>query len=193
MALDFVNLSRTVSHALRHEPWLYELELDDDGWASVDAVVHSLRGERAEWKGLIQADLVHMIAASSKRRHEISHGRIRALYGHSIPGKLRKAMAVPPTELYHGTAPDTLATIRESGLLPMNRHYVHLSVDEATAAEVGRRKARQPVILKISAAAAHGNGVPFYEGNERVWLADQVPTDFIVFDRANINPNQAAN
>ena len=30
--IDPVALSRVVSHALRHEPWLYELELDEDGW-----------------------------------------------------------------------------------------------------------------------------------------------------------------
>lgn len=28
--LSLVNLSRTISHVLRHAPWLYELELDDE-------------------------------------------------------------------------------------------------------------------------------------------------------------------
>jgi putative RNA 2'-phosphotransferase len=27
---DLTALSRTMSHALRHEPWLYELELDGE-------------------------------------------------------------------------------------------------------------------------------------------------------------------
>jgi len=179
--LDLRELSRAVSHALRHEPWLYELELNDEGWAAVADVVSALQVERSEWGDLTEADLVQMIAGSSKRRHEIDCGRIRALYGHSIPGKLKKTSAVPPTELYHGTAPSSLASIRTSGLLPMTRHYVHLSVDEATAAEVGRRKARQPAILKISAAAAHAIGIRFYEGNERVWLADRIPSQFIFF------------
>jgi len=33
--LDLVRLSKTVAHALRHEPWLYELELDEEGWTPV--------------------------------------------------------------------------------------------------------------------------------------------------------------
>jgi putative RNA 2'-phosphotransferase len=173
-------LSRAVSHALRHEPWLYELELDTDGWTSVDDVVNALRCERSEWCNLCEADLARMIEISSKRRHEIRDRQIRALYGHSLPGKLTKSRAVPPDVLYHGTTPNSVMSIRQSGLLPMGRQYVHLSVDEATAVQVGRRKAREPLILHILAGRAHASGVHFYEGNEKVWLADCVPADFVV-------------
>ena len=75
--LDLTSLSRVVSHALRHEPWLYELELDDEGWTSVEGVLGALRSDRPEWNNLTETDLVRMIAASSKRRHEISGGRIQ--------------------------------------------------------------------------------------------------------------------
>jgi putative RNA 2'-phosphotransferase len=61
----------------------------------------------------------------------------------------------------------------------MRRQYVHLSTDEATAVQVGLRKADQPVILRISAQQASGSGVPFYPGNEQVWLADHVPAEYI--------------
>ncbi len=182
MGVNLTDLSRAASHALRHEPWLYELELDDEGWASVEGILNALRGERPQWRNLEEDDLVRMIAASSKRRHEISGGKIRALYGHSIPGRLRKAAAVPPDLLYHGSAPTSMPHIRSSGLLPMGRQYVHLSVDTATAAEVGRRKAQQPVILRVFARDAHDNGIDFYEGNEKVWLADRVPAEFIALD-----------
>jgi putative RNA 2'-phosphotransferase len=179
---DLSSLSRAVSHALRHEPWLYELELDDEGWASVESVLVALRKEQPEWADLCEADLARMIETSSKRRHEIQSGRIRALYGHSIVGKLKRTRAPPPDVLYHGTGPDVVALIRSSGLLPMARQYVHLSVDEASAAEVGRRKVRNPTILRVLAAEAHANGVAFYAGNEKVWLADLVPPAFIVLD-----------
>ena len=51
-----------------------------------------------------------------------------------------------------------------------------------TAVEVGRRKARKPTILRVLAVEAHAKGIRFYEGNEKVWLADLVPPAFVVFD-----------
>lgn len=182
MAKDLRNLSRAVSHALRHEPRLYELELDDAGWVSVESLLAALRSQRAEWADLCESDLTLMIEASTKRRHEIKDRRVRALYGHSIPGKLKRTPATPPGVLFHGTAPDVIALIESSGLLPMGRHYVHLSTDQVTAYEVGRRKANKPAIVRVLAADAHANGIRFYEGNEKVWLADYVPREFIVVE-----------
>lgn len=173
-------LSRTVSHALRHEPWLYELELDDEGWVVVDDLLAALRLERPEWNTLSADDLAKMIAAADKQRHEIRGGMIRALYGHSIPGKLSKTPGVPPDVLFHGTSPSFLPAIRSSGLLPMGRQYVHLSTDVDTALAVGKRKSKAPTILRVQAKQANEEGVQFYIGNEKVWLADHILPEFIV-------------
>ena len=181
MPIDFLNLSRAVSHALRHEPWLYELELDDEGWTSIGDVLAALRIQG--WNDLDEDDLVQMIAGSSKQRHEIRGEKIRALYGHSIAGKLKRTPASPPDVLFHGTDPDVVPQIKTKGLLPMNRQFVHLSIDEATAIEVGRRKSKTPILLRIIATQAHADGVHFYEGNDKVWLADTVPPEFIQLDK----------
>ena len=177
----YERLSKTVSHALRHEPWLYELELDDEGWVPVAQILAALRLQKDEWRELDVSDLEKMIDASSKRRHEIRNGRIRAIYGHSIPGKLKRKPSCPPTLLFHGTSPKTVPMIKVHGLLPMKRQNVHLSADEATAIEVGKRKAKQPMLLRVRALEAYESGVPFCEGNEKVWLADVVPSEFIEF------------
>ena len=175
------DLSRAVSHALRHEPWRYELELDSEGWVSVEQLLESLRSERSEWGGLEELDLQAMIERSEKRRHEIRDGRIRACYGHSIPQRLSRTPSKPPSVLFHGTNPLNVDLIREHGLKPMNRQNVHLSVDNATAKEVGRRKSKDAIVLRINAAKAFEQGISFYEGNEKVWLADAVPSQFIEF------------
>lgn len=172
-------LSRVVSHALRHEPWLYELELDEAGWVRVDTLLMALRETDPAWASLGQTDLQRMIDTSSKRRHEMRDGRIRALYGHSVPGRLAKRLGKPPERLFHGTAPESLATIEEKGLLPMGRQYVHLSLDSATAQQVGRRKSKRPVVLTVRSREAASAGVPFFIGNESVWLAASIPPEFI--------------
>ena len=181
MKIDFSYLSRMISHALRHEPWLYELELDEEGWVPMESLLVSLRASDPQFQNLEEKDLEKMISVSQKKRHEIKGKKIRALYGHSIPGKLIKSSAVPPEVLYHGTNPNNIDSIRSSGLLPMNRQYVHFSETELLALEVGRRKSPNPIVLKIFARNAKENGVVFYHGNEHVWLADQVPSEFIDF------------
>ena len=179
MDRQLIELSKTVSHALRHAPWLYELELDEEGWVEVADLLEGLRNHRRQWANVGLDDLKQIMAESDKQRFEIKDGRIRAFYGHSVPTKLRHEPAQPPTLLYHGTADRTVAIINQSGLKPMNRQYVHLSADPATAAQVAQRKGGQSVILTVRAGAAYEQGIVFYHGNEMVWLADYVPPEFI--------------
>jgi putative RNA 2'-phosphotransferase len=179
VTIDYTRLSKMVARALRHAPEQFGLELDEQGWTPVQNLLAALRKRRPEWKGLGEADLATMIEHSSKRRYEMRDGRIRAYYGHSVQEKIQKTSAEPPETLYHGTTVEAARLIRREGLRPMNRQYVHLSTDPATARLVGRRRSAEPVILEIRAADAHRTGVRFYPGNEDVWLADGIPPDFI--------------
>ena len=77
--LDLKKLSRTVSHALRHEPWLYALELDSYGWVHLHDLVVSLRRRKNEWRNLAENNIIELISKSDKRRFEIYKGKIRAL------------------------------------------------------------------------------------------------------------------
>lgn len=179
MSIKRNELSRAISQALRHEPWLYELELDEDGWTSVEALVEALQHAAPEWAEMSPAVIMEVIAKSDKQRHEIVGDRIRALYGHSIPGRLRREAATPPSVLLHGTSSRIAEVIEREGLKPMGRQYVHLSVDADTAIAVARRKGATPSLLRVDAEAAHANGVVFYVGNDKVWLADAVPARFV--------------
>jgi putative RNA 2'-phosphotransferase len=176
--IDHRRLSKFTARILRHEPWLYELELDDEGWVPLDAFLAAVRGQQ-RWRDVEEADLHHMVDVSDKKRYQIADGRIRAFYGHSVPRRLQREAAAPPPVLYHGTDPAVVPAIRAEGLRPMRRQFVHLSTDVETARQVGRRKARDPVILEIAARSAHAAGVRFYLGNDKVWLADRVPPPFI--------------
>lgn len=174
-----VLLSKVLAHALRHEPWLYELELDSEGWVELDVVLEALRSSRPAWRELGRSHIEQMIATSDKQRYELDGPRIRARYGHSLPGRVQLTPAAPPVVLYHGTSPVAAERIAREGLRPMRRQYVHLSADRPMAEQVGRRKADTPVILEVAALEAHAAGVVFYEGNPRVWLAEGVPPQFM--------------
>jgi hypothetical protein len=102
---------------------------DDAGWTSVFGLLSALREQGGRWADVDRDDLDRMIATATKRRHEIRGDEIRALYGHSVPGRLAKQPATPPSVLFHGTAPSASRLILRVGLKPMARQYVHLSAE----------------------------------------------------------------
>lgn len=50
-------ISRLLSHALRHEPWKYDIDLDVDGWARTGHVVAAVQGQGAAWREIDVDDL----------------------------------------------------------------------------------------------------------------------------------------
>ena len=101
------------------------------------------------------------------------------MYGHSIPMHIVKDKKIPPDKLYHGTARRFIESIKKNGLLPMSRQYVHLSADIDTAKKAGIRRDDSPCILEIDSKRAYEDGVVFYHGNEKVWLADKIPHCYV--------------
>ena len=170
-------LSKEISYALRHAPWEYELEMNEEGWVPVEQLLDALH-RTEKWSSICEADLNEMIEKSEKKRHEFADGKIRAFYGHSMPMKILKE-EMPPNVLYHGTARRFLESINENGLLPQSRQYVHLSQDIETAENVGKRHDDKPCILIIDAKTAWNDGIKIYFGNEKVWLADAIPSRYI--------------
>jgi putative RNA 2'-phosphotransferase len=179
MEEKLTQLSKLVSYALRHAPEEFELKLDQDGWVTVQELLCALQLKQDIWKNLSEVDLVEMIKQSAKQRHEIKNGKIRALYGHSVPDKILKESQSPPEFLYHATSPEAAEIISHEGLNAMERHYIHLAADKKSAREVGYRKSAKPVLLVIRAKEANLNGINFYLGNENIWLADHIPPVYI--------------
>jgi putative RNA 2'-phosphotransferase len=166
-----VRLSKRMSHALRHAPWLYELELDEAGWTPVADLLVAL--------GMTRAQLENVVRESPKQRFELADDRVRARYGHSVPGRIVREPGTPPAELFHGTSESAAPAILRDGLRPMGRQYVHLSVTREMAESVGSRKGDRVRVLTVDTPAARAAGVDFLRGNEIVWLAEHVPAEFL--------------
>jgi putative RNA 2'-phosphotransferase len=174
-----VPTSRFLSKVLRHAPESVGLRLDEAGWVDVDEL---LAAAQRAGQALDRPMLERVVAENDKKRFALSADglRIRASQGHSVAVELGLEPVVPPDVLYHGTADRNLDSIRGSGLIPGQRTHVHLSADEATAVNVGRRHGR-PVVLRVQAGEMHRAGHAFFRSDNGVWLTAAVPLAHIRF------------
>lgn len=171
------NLSKYISMVLRHRPKEAGIRLDEHGWANVEALI---AGMNAGGRKIDRETLEEIVRTDKKQRYSFNEDKtlIRANQGHSIPVDVELAKQVPPEYLYHGTAVRFLESIRQQGLLPMSRLYVHLSGDVETAHVVGKRHGR-PVILKVHSSDMHRDGIPFYQSQNGVWLVKKVDAKYL--------------
>lgn len=182
--IDNTKLSKDCSYILRHALEKYDLISDSTGWIQIRDLL-SVLGRHFGWKNISESDIKYMINGSSKKRHEIVGGRIRAIYGHSTEKKIEYENIEPPLFLYHGTAEKNIDSILEQGLLKQSRQYVHLSTDFDTASQVARRHDSNIAIFKVDSQKAWEDGVRFYHPNDNIWLADYVSQKFLTITSRN--------
>jgi putative RNA 2'-phosphotransferase len=175
---QLVRVSKFLSLVLRHSPQSIHVDMDENGWVDIGELI----AHAETYKHLhLSVDLIKtVVETNDKQRFKISEDgeRIRANQGHSVRVDLELEPRTPPDLLYHGTARRFLAPILAEGLKPMSRQYVHLSRTEDIALAVGKRHG-EPVILYIDAKAMHEKGCQFYLSENKVWLVDKVPTEYI--------------
>lgn len=169
-----------MSYILRHRPDQYHIVLDSEGWCSLEDIKDVLNREID--KNITISVMEDVVAKMDKKRFEIKEGKIRAFYGHSMSTKIVKEKTEPPVYLYHGTARKSLDSIKQNGLQPMDRQYVHLSETVELAALVGKRRDNKPYIIRVLAKEAWNNGIAFYHGNEDTWLSEVVNPEFLQFE-----------
>jgi putative RNA 2'-phosphotransferase len=172
-----VQISKFLSLVLRHRPEKIGLSLDEAGWAPVADLLEACRRHGFS---LSLAELQSVVAHNDKERFAFSTNGslIRASQGHSIPVNLGYEPVEPPEHLFHGTAARFLPAVQAKGLVKGRRQHVHLSLDEATARQVGQRHGR-PVILKVRSGAMHRDGHLFYLSENGVWLTEAVPPPYL--------------
>ena len=124
--------------------------------------------------------LKEIVATDEKQRYSFSTDRtlIRANQGHSIPVDVELEKKEPPEVLFHGTGEKSVSSIKEKGLLPMERLYVHLSKDTETAVKVGKRHGK-PVVFHVDAGQMYKDGYEFYQSVNGVWLTREVPPKYL--------------
>ncbi len=168
-------ISKFLSGMLRHFPEKYGIEIDRNGFASLESVIAILK----ERYGVGESHLRAIVQFDRKRRFEIVNGKIRARYGHSTDVDVRWSESGRiPERLYHATSPENLKSILSVGLIPVRRREVHMTEKPDEAMEVGFRHSRNPVLLEIDAERVMGSGIEIRKKG-RVFTADRIPPEFI--------------
>lgn len=174
---ETTRLSKFLSLVLRHQPELIGVKLNEQGWVAVDEL---LQKAGAHGNVITPEVLSYIVETNAKKRFAFDDTRqkIRASQGHSVEVELGYEPQTPPDVLYHGTGIQSVEVILQAGLQKRSRQHVHLSSDIDTAVKVGQRHGK-PVILTVAAGAMHLHGYKFYLAENKVWLTDFVPKDFI--------------
>lgn len=173
---NYRDLSKFISLILRHKPEVIGISLDEHGWANVDELLAGIGRTRLIDMGILE-EIVRM---DEKQRYTFNedHTRIRANQGHSIQVDVELEEKEPPEYLFHGTGRKYMESIDQTGLIPKNRLYVHLSGDQETAVKVGKRHG-EPIVYQVAAGAMSRGGHKFWRSANGVWLAKHVPLEYL--------------
>ena len=167
-------ISKYMSYLLRHNP--ENLRIDEYGFVDFNELLQKIRGK---FPNTNESLIMEIVERSDRRRFEIRDGKIRALYGHSLPIKIKLKEDLSIKILYHGTTREAAEKILKIGLKPMRRRWVHLSPTPEIAKRVGLRRTSRPVILKIDVEKARRDGVKFYKATEEVYLCNYISPKYI--------------
>lgn len=153
------------------------MTLDPAGFVELDALAKAV-ADQPGWNWVTEQE-IRTLAQHDSRRYEIDGNRIRARYGHSIPIETPGKHVTPPEWLYYGVPADALPAVRDEGLRPEARQFVHLSTTRLDALAVAKRHASEAVVVTVLARRAHEAGIPFYQAAPSIYLVKHVPAEHL--------------
>jgi len=171
--------SKFVSFVLRHSAEKLGLDIDSQGWVSVEGLLRLCH--KSKYTNVTMEVLEQIVAQDQKHRYNFNEDRtkIRANQGHSMECvKINFDKTVPPQVLFHGTSCDSLQAIHEHGISKMKRHHVHLSETLETAQTVGLRHGKLAVLV-LDTSQMWADGIEFLRSDNNVWLVDHVDPKYI--------------
>ena len=176
-------LQRFLVYVLRHNPDELGLSLNKDGFVKIAEILQQLQ-KSEKYRDVNEQAIRNAVAAQpNKQRLQIEGDLLRACYGHSSTAvdEIEYLPVNPPQYLFHGTAIRHLISIRQSGLLPVTRKFVHMTDSREQAQSVALRHSKEIVILTILCDEAKSAGLSFYNPEPNIWLAQQIPPQYIKF------------
>ena len=171
---DRRRISKLLSLILRHRPDEFGLNVDEYGFAPLSEVVEAVQQRYSE---VTEEDVSGLVEGSRQHRFEIRDGNIRALYAHSFFVEMDGEPLDPPESMFMAVELETARKMKEEGMRPEDRFYLHLSKTR----EIAEERAEQltaPSLIEIHAAKAKEQGLEFYERGEVV-LTREIAADLL--------------
>lgn len=169
--MELTELSQQMNQALCHAPEQYQVDMHQDGSVEVTDLAKALNTSESVIHKIVDED--------SSGHYAVVNGRVWATEGHSIPITIELDSVDSPGTIYHGTTASKVGTIREWGIVPGSRLFVHLSSDEKIALSAARQHKNIPVVLSIDGNAMQAAGLKFYKTLNDVILTQYVPWSFV--------------
>ncbi|MCL5799859.1 MAG: RNA 2'-phosphotransferase [Candidatus Thermoplasmatota archaeon] len=170
-------LSKILAGMLRHFPERYGVQLDDHGWVKISSIIPAIRIQTRHFKWLTPKHIEGLVLTDPRERYQVNgNHEIRARYGQSIPVQLDDLPTDSiPEKLYYQTTPEELELIRETGINPSDKSWVHLSKTYRQAYVSGLYHVDSPTIVEIDTARLIGEGNQVYRATEDIFLVSRVP------------------
>lgn len=167
-------LSRFLALVLRHRAHQFELPVSDEGFVPIAELLEFMHDRQRSLDWVEESHLHQLAERGERKRFEVRDGAIRATYGHSFNRPIRYEPVDPPEELFYGYPKSKLPQLRQTGLKPHGRAYVHLSLDRDEALEVGLHSAPDATVITVRAKEAAKQGTAFHNPAEGLFLVEQV-------------------
>ena len=170
-------IGRTLAGILRHGK--YGLRMDSQGNVSTRDVLDKIRERNPRMEWLRIRHLEALVDTDPKGRYNISGGKIRATYGHTIDLDIRLDCENIPEELFYPTNEDEVEGLLENGIFPTDRSMVHLSRPFSDAMSAGLVHTEDPIILGIDTDICMDQGSDIGKAARTVYLCRSVPPEAI--------------
>jgi len=173
-------LGRTITKILRHKPEKYHLEIDEHGYVNIDEMVQEIRFYNRRLHFVGPSHIYAVILTDGKGRYQLSDNKryLRATYGHTIDVDLSDLPSDGiPEILYYPTSEEEFDILKENGILPSDRRWVHLSSSAEKAYIAGLYHFDSPLLIPIKSNVVLESGEKIYHAGQEVFICKFVPPE----------------
>ncbi len=172
-------ISRIMAGVLRHFPERYGLRMDDHGYVRIKDLVESIK-KRENYPWLTVDHITALVQTDPRGRYQVNGEFVRAVYGHTVDVDLSDLPADNiPEKLYFQSSRDEESLVREAGISPADKSWVHLSGTFRKAYISGLYHIDDPYVLEIDAKSMISDGFPVYRANSEIYITREVPARYI--------------